>query len=52
VLNKRLATLQARYTKEFNALDGLLSQLQGTSNFLTQQLSRLPGSAPLLRRDR
>jgi flagellar hook-associated protein 2 len=52
VLNKRLATLQARYTKEFNALDSLLSQLQGTSNFLSQQLSRLPGSAPLLRRDR
>ena len=52
VLNERLAILQARYTKEFNALDSLLSQLQGTSNFLTQQLSKLPGSAPLLRRDR
>jgi flagellar hook-associated protein 2 len=51
VLNQRLAALQARYTKEFNALDSLLSQLQGTSNFLTQQLSRLPGSAPLQRRD-
>ncbi len=46
-LNTRLAALQARYTKQFNALDSLLSQLQGTSNFLTQQLSRLPGSAPL-----
>ncbi len=48
-LNTRLATLQARYTKQFNALDSLLSQMQSTSNFLTQQLSRLPGSAPLKR---
>jgi flagellar hook-associated protein 2 len=50
-LNTRLAALQARYTKQFNALDGLLAQLQGTSNFLAQQLSRLPGSAPLRRND-
>lgn len=42
-LNTRLAALQARYTKQFNALDSLMSQLQGTSNYLTQQLSRLPG---------
>jgi flagellar hook-associated protein 2 len=48
-LNTRLVALQTRYTKQFNALDGLLSQLQSTSNFLTQQLSRLPGSAPLRR---
>ena len=50
-LNTRLVALQARYTKQFNALDSLLSQMQGTSNFLTQQLSRLPGSAPLRRND-
>jgi flagellar hook-associated protein 2 len=49
VLNERLAALQARYTKQFNSLDSLLSQLQGTSNFLTQQLSGLPGSTPLRR---
>jgi flagellar hook-associated protein 2 len=42
-LNERLAALQTRYTREFNALDTLMSQLQGTSNFLTQQLSQLPG---------
>jgi flagellar hook-associated protein 2 len=48
-LADRLTALQARYTKQFNALDGLLSQLQGTSNFLNQQLSNLPGSAPLNR---
>jgi flagellar hook-associated protein 2 len=46
-LAERLTALQARYTKQFNALDGLLSQLQGTSNFLNQQLGQLPGSAPL-----
>lgn len=49
VLTQRLTALQARYTKQFNALDGLLAQLQGTSNFLNQQLSQLPGSAPLQR---
>jgi len=43
-LNTRLIALQARYTKQFNALDSLLAQLQGTSNFLSQQLSQLPGS--------
>jgi flagellar hook-associated protein 2 len=48
-LADRLTALQARYTRQFNALDGLLSQLQGTSNFLNQQLSNLPGSAPLNR---
>jgi flagellar hook-associated protein 2 len=51
-LNQRLVALQTRYTKQFNALDSLLAQLQGTSNFLNQQLGQLPGSAPLLRRDR
>jgi flagellar hook-associated protein 2 len=44
-LSQRLGALQARYLKEFNALDGLLAQLQSTSNFLTQQLSKLPGVA-------
>jgi flagellar hook-associated protein 2 len=42
-LNDRLTELQARYTKQFNALDGLLAQMQTTSNFLTQQLGKLPG---------
>jgi flagellar hook-associated protein 2 len=51
-LSERLVALQARYTRQFNALDSLLAQLQGTSNFLNQQLAQLPGSAPLLRRDR
>jgi flagellar hook-associated protein 2 len=44
VLADRLAQLQARYTKQFNALDGLLAKLQSTSNYLTQQLANLPGT--------
>ena len=43
-LTQRLAALQTRYTQQFNALDTLLAQLQSTSNYLTQQLSRLPGT--------
>jgi flagellar hook-associated protein 2 len=43
-LGKRLESLQARYLRQFNALDGLLAQLNQTSGFLTQQLSRLPGT--------
>ncbi len=43
VLTDRLTALQARYTKQFNALDSLLAKLQGTSNYLTQQLGNLPG---------
>jgi flagellar protein FliS len=33
--------------RQYNALDGLLAQLQSTSNFLNQQLSKLPGIALL-----
>ncbi len=46
-LTTRPEALHVRYTKQFNALDSLLSQLQSTSNFLSQQLSRLPGATPL-----
>jgi len=42
-LTDRLNALQARYLTQFNALDTLLAQMQSTSNFLTQQLSNLPG---------
>jgi flagellar hook-associated protein 2 len=44
-LDLRLQSLQQRLLRQFNALDGLLGQLQGTSNFLSQQLDRLPGAA-------
>jgi flagellar hook-associated protein 2 len=40
-LTRRLESLQARYLRQFNALDGLLAQMSSTSSFLTQQLSRL-----------
>jgi flagellar hook-associated protein 2 len=43
-LNARLEALQQRYLAQFNALDGLLSQIQSTGNFLTQQLATLPGA--------
>lgn len=34
--------LQNRYNKQFSALDALLTSLQSTSNFLTQQIANLP----------
>lgn len=43
-LNERLATLETRLLRQFNALDSLISQLTSTSTFLTQQLSSLPGA--------
>jgi flagellar hook-associated protein 2 len=43
-LNLRLASVEARYRKQFTAMDALVSKLQATSSFLTQQLSSLPGS--------
>jgi len=42
-LNDRLASLETRLLRQFNALDSLLAQLSLTSNFLTQQLGNLPG---------
>ncbi len=43
-LEERLKIVESRYTSEFNALDGLVSQLQSTSNLLTQQLAMLSGN--------
>ncbi|MEO8016366.1 MAG: flagellar filament capping protein FliD [Pseudomonadota bacterium] len=40
-LETRMAAVEARYKKQFNALDSLLSKLQSTSSFLTQQLSSI-----------
>ena len=42
-LADRLAALQARYTTQFNALDTLLATMKTTSDYLTQELSKLPG---------
>ena len=40
-LNAQMALVQQRYLTQFNALDALMSQLQSTSNYLTQQLSSI-----------
>ena len=47
-LDLRIESLEARYRAQFNALDSLLSQLQGTSTFLTQQLASLPQAGSLV----
>jgi flagellar hook-associated protein 2 len=42
-VDARMAVVQTRYLKQFNALDGLLSKMQSTSTYLSQQLSKLSG---------
>ncbi len=39
----RLEAVEARYMKQFTALDALMAQMQSTSNFLAGQLAGLPG---------
>ena len=34
-----MAAVQARYQKQFSALDRLLTQMQSTSSYLAKQLS-------------
>ncbi|BAO44299.1 flagellar filament capping protein FliD [Thiolapillus brandeum] len=43
-MDRRLSQVEARYLKQFSSLDSLMSQLQGTSSFLTSQLASLPGA--------
>lgn len=43
-LNKRFAAVEARYFKQFNAMDSLLSEITSTGEFLNQQMSNLPGT--------
>lgn len=40
-LNLRLVTIEARYRSQFTHLDAMLNSMNTTSNFLTQQLSKL-----------
>ncbi len=40
-LDARMQVIQDRYTKQFTALDQLLTQLQSTSSYLTAQLSSI-----------
>jgi flagellar hook-associated protein 2 len=42
VVSDRLITIEARYRKQFTALDSLISNMTATSNYLSQQLANLP----------
>lgn len=44
-LDARMQVIEARYLKQFTALDSMLSQLQSTSSFLSQQLTGLQNLA-------
>ncbi len=44
-LNRRLESIETRYLAQFTALDGLISNLNTTSTFLTQQLAKLNSSS-------
>jgi flagellar hook-associated protein 2 len=46
-LDAKMKIIEARYSKQFNALDGLLSSLQSTSSYLQTQLENLPGPRKL-----
>ncbi|MDD2914128.1 MAG: flagellar filament capping protein FliD [Gallionella sp.] len=41
VLNRRLASIEAQYRKQFTALDVAMASMSQTSSYLTQQLSAL-----------
>jgi flagellar hook-associated protein 2 len=43
-INLHLASIEARYRAQFTALDNMLSSMNTTSSFLTQQLASLPGA--------
>jgi flagellar hook-associated protein 2 len=41
----RMESLEERYTKQFTAMDTLVGQLQGTSDFLTNQMDAIKAAA-------
>jgi flagellar hook-associated protein 2 len=43
-LARRLVQIEARYRKQFSALDTLVASMQKTSQYLTQQLANLPST--------
>lgn len=43
VIERRMASLESRYLRQFTAMDALVGQLQSTSDFLTNQLKNIPG---------
>jgi flagellar hook-associated protein 2 len=40
----RLTQIEARYRRQFSSLDSLISSMNTTSTYLTQQLANLPGA--------
>ncbi len=42
-LDLRMEQVEARYLKQFTALDAMLAQMQQVSSYLSQQLANLPG---------
>jgi flagellar hook-associated protein 2 len=44
-LQARLEKIEARYVAQFSALDSLISQMNSTSSYLTQQLANLPSTS-------
>jgi len=40
-LDKRMSSIEARYLREFSAMDAMVAQMNQTSEFLTQQLDAL-----------
>jgi flagellar hook-associated protein 2 len=44
-LSTRLTAIEARYRKQFTALDSLVASLNKTSTYLAQQLANLPGAS-------
>jgi flagellar capping protein FliD len=38
-----MSVLKAQYLKQFNVMDGIVANLQNTSNSLTGMLANLPG---------
>ncbi|MNR96009.1 Flagellar hook-associated protein 2 [compost metagenome] len=41
----RLTAIEARYRKQFSALDGLITSMQATQNYLTQQLAAIAANS-------
>lgn len=41
----RLTSIEARYRKQFTALDTAVAKMNKTSSYLTQQLAKLPGTS-------
>lgn len=43
-LDDRIESLRTRYSRQFNAMDALIGQMNSTMSFLTQQLATLPST--------